>query len=63
MVKTMLALAKMQFKDYNIYKSNFYLFTLNSPYNTKYSEEQLFLFTILYVLYIFMCTSMDIVQL
>jgi ABC-2 type transport system permease protein len=25
----MLALAKMQFKDYNIYKSNFYLFTLN----------------------------------
>ena len=29
MVKTMLALAKMQFKDYNIYKSNFYLFTLN----------------------------------
>ena len=29
MVRTMLALAKMQFKDYNIYKSNFYLFTLN----------------------------------
>ena len=29
MLKTMLALAKMQFKDYNIYKSNFYLFTLN----------------------------------
>lgn len=29
MVKTMLVLAKMQFKDYNMYKSNFYLFTLN----------------------------------
>jgi ABC-2 type transport system permease protein len=29
MLKTMLALAKMQFKDFNIYKSNFYLFTLN----------------------------------
>ncbi len=29
MLKTMLALAKMQFKDYSIYKSNFYLFTLN----------------------------------
>lgn len=29
MLKTMLALAKMQFKDYNVYKSNFYLFTLN----------------------------------
>ena len=29
MLKTMLVLAKMQFKDYNIYKSNFYLFTLN----------------------------------
>lgn len=29
MLKTMFQLAKMQFKDYNIYKSNFYLFTLN----------------------------------
>ena len=29
MLRTMLALAKMQFRDYNIYKSNFYLFTLN----------------------------------
>lgn len=29
MVKTMIALAKMQFNQYNIYKSNFYLFTLN----------------------------------
>lgn len=29
MIKTMLALGKMQFKQYNIYKSNFYLFTLN----------------------------------
>lgn len=29
MLKSMLALAKMQFKQYNIYKSNFYLFTLN----------------------------------
>lgn len=29
MIKTMIALAKMQFKQYNIYKSNFYLFTLN----------------------------------
>ncbi len=29
MLKTILALAKMQFKNYNIYKSNFYLFTLN----------------------------------
>ncbi len=29
MIKTMLALAKMQFNQYNIYKSNFYLFTLN----------------------------------
>ena len=29
MIKTMVELAKMQFKQYNIYKSNFYLFTLN----------------------------------
>ncbi len=29
MLRIMLALAKMQFKDYSIYKSNFYLFTLN----------------------------------
>ena len=29
MIKTMIALAKMQFRQYNIYKSNFYLFTLN----------------------------------
>lgn len=29
MLKSMIALAKMQFKQYNIYKSNFYLFTLN----------------------------------
>ena len=29
MLRTMLALAKIQFKNYNIYKSNFYLFTLN----------------------------------
>lgn len=29
MIKTMIALAKMQFSQYNIYKSNFYLFTLN----------------------------------
>ena len=29
MLKTMLELAKMQFKQYNIYKSNFYLFTIN----------------------------------
>ena len=29
MLKTMLGLAKMQFKQYNIYKSNFYLFTIN----------------------------------
>lgn len=29
MKKTMMALAKMQFNQYNIYKSNFYLFTLN----------------------------------
>lgn len=29
MLKSMLALAKMQFKQYTIYKSNFYLFTLN----------------------------------
>lgn len=29
MLKSMLALGKMQFKQYNIYKSNFYLFTLN----------------------------------
>ena len=29
MLKTMMALAKMQFKQYNIYKSNLYLFTLN----------------------------------
>lgn len=29
MLKVILALARMQFKDYNIYKSNFYLFTLN----------------------------------
>ena len=29
MLKSMLALAKMQIKQYTIYKSNFYLFTLN----------------------------------
>lgn len=29
MLNSMLELAKMQFKQYNIYKSNFYLFTLN----------------------------------
>ena len=29
MIKSMIALAKMQFSQYNIYKSNFYLFTLN----------------------------------
>lgn len=29
MLKSMLALGKMQFIQYNIYKSNFYLFTLN----------------------------------
>ena len=29
MLKSMIALAKMQFKQYSIYKSNFYLFTLN----------------------------------
>lgn len=29
MLKTMLALAKMQFNQYTIYKSNFWLFTLN----------------------------------
>lgn len=29
MLKSMIALAKMQFKQYNIYKSNFYLFILN----------------------------------
>lgn len=29
MLKTMLGLAKMQFKQYNIYKSNLYLFTIN----------------------------------
>lgn len=29
MLKTMIALARMQFKQYSIYKSNFYLFTLN----------------------------------
>lgn len=29
MLKTMLGLAKMQFKQYNIYKSSFYLFTIN----------------------------------
>lgn len=29
MIKTMIALAKMQFNQYNVYKSNFYLFTLN----------------------------------
>ena len=29
MLKSMLALGKMQFNQYNIYKSNFYLFTLN----------------------------------
>lgn len=29
MIKSMLALAKMQFNQYNIYKLNFYLFTLN----------------------------------
>lgn len=29
MLNTMLRLAKMQYKQYNIYKSNFYLFTIN----------------------------------
>lgn len=29
MLRTILALGKMQFKQYSIYKSNFYLFTLN----------------------------------
>ena len=29
MLKSMLQLAKMQFNQYNIYRSNFYLFTLN----------------------------------
>lgn len=29
MIKTLFALAKMHFNEYNIYKSNFYLFTLN----------------------------------
>lgn len=29
MLKSMIALGKMQFKQYNIYKSNFYLWTLN----------------------------------
>lgn len=29
MLKTMLVLGKMQFRQYNIYKSNFWLFTLN----------------------------------
>lgn len=29
MLKTMIALGKMQFNQYNIYKSNFWLFTLN----------------------------------
>ncbi len=29
MLKSMLALGKMQFNQYNIYKSNFYLWTLN----------------------------------
>ncbi len=29
MIRSMLALGKMQFKQYTIYKSNFYLFTLN----------------------------------
>lgn len=29
MIKSMLALAKMQFKQYSIYKSNYYLWTLN----------------------------------
>lgn len=29
MLKSMIALGKMQFKQYSIYKSNFYLFTLN----------------------------------
>lgn len=29
MIRSMLELAKMQFKQYNIYKSNFYLFTIN----------------------------------
>ena len=29
MLKSIMALGKMQFKQYNIYKSNFYLFTLN----------------------------------
>ena len=29
MIKTIVALAKMQYKQYQIYPSNFYLFTLN----------------------------------
>ena len=29
MLKSMIALGKMQFNQYNIYKSNFWLFTLN----------------------------------
>ena len=29
MLKTMLELGKIHFKEYTIYKSNFYLFTLN----------------------------------
>ena len=29
MLKSIMALARMHFKEYNIYKSNFYLFTLN----------------------------------
>lgn len=29
MLKSMIQLAKMQFNQYTIYKSNFYLFTLN----------------------------------
>lgn len=29
MLRSMMALAKMQFKQYNIYKSNFYIWTLN----------------------------------
>lgn len=29
MIKSIIALAKMQFNEFNIYKSNFYLFTLN----------------------------------
>ena len=29
MLKTMLKLGKMEFRQYNIYKSNFWLFTLN----------------------------------